>query len=185
MSRIEKTDPRGGKRTRSRSQRPRSTAVRRSDGNESTQVHGLYIQDAAEMVGANATALRMWEQQGLVRPARTKSGYRSYSAGDIDRLRHIQSLVSAGVNAAGIRRIIQDSVTEAGATTATGEERRAHAPAVGQTLRALRGREGLTLRALAERTGLSPSYLTRWSARRRHRRSPRCRGSPQPSTPTC
>jgi DNA-binding transcriptional MerR regulator/mannose-6-phosphate isomerase-like protein (cupin superfamily) len=65
------------------------------------------IEEAARLVGASPSALREWERQGLVRPARTTGGARRYLADDLDRLQRIRSWRTVdGLNAAAIRRLL-------------------------------------------------------------------------------
>ncbi|MEO2057248.1 MAG: MerR family transcriptional regulator, partial [Thermoleophilia bacterium] len=61
---------------------------------------------AAEMAGMHPQTLRMYERRGLVRPGRTKGRTRLYSQADLDRLRRIQALGEAGMNLAGIERVL-------------------------------------------------------------------------------
>ena len=62
---------------------------------------------AAELVGMHPQTLRMYEQKGLVRPARTPGGTRLYSERDLERLRLVQTLTTElGLNLAGVRRVI-------------------------------------------------------------------------------
>jgi DNA-binding transcriptional MerR regulator len=67
-------------------------------------VFGISV--AAEMAGTAAQNLRVYERHGLVEPARTEGGTRRYSEDDIDRLRRIRDLLDAGVNLAGIARVL-------------------------------------------------------------------------------
>jgi MerR family transcriptional regulator/heat shock protein HspR len=50
--------------------------------------------------------LRIYERRGLVDPTRTRGGNRRYSERDIERLRHIQELTTAGMNLEGVRRVL-------------------------------------------------------------------------------
>jgi DNA-binding transcriptional MerR regulator len=69
--------------------------------------HGVYgISVAAELSGLAVQSLRLYERYGLVSPARSGGGTRRYSADDLVRLRRISALVDAGVNLAGIARIL-------------------------------------------------------------------------------
>jgi MerR family transcriptional regulator, heat shock protein HspR len=69
--------------------------------------HGVYgISVAAELSGVAVQSLRLYERHGLLTPARSDGGTRRYSADDIARLRRIRELVDAGVNLAGIGRIL-------------------------------------------------------------------------------
>src|SRR6266536_3034457 len=63
------------------------------------------ISVAAELAGVHPQTLRIYERKGLVRPKRTTSNSRRYSARDIQRLREIQELTGKGVNLAGAQRL--------------------------------------------------------------------------------
>ena len=67
-------------------------------------VYGISV--ASELSGISEQSLRLYERQGLVRPARSAGGTRRYSADDLVRLQRISELVSEGVNLAGIDRIL-------------------------------------------------------------------------------
>ena len=77
-----------------------------STGTPSTDrgVYGISI--AAELSGVAVQSLRLYERHGLLTPARSGGGTRRYSADDIARLRRIRELADAGVNLAGIGRIL-------------------------------------------------------------------------------
>ena len=64
------------------------------------------ISVAAELAGMHPQTLRIYERRGLVDPTRTAGGNRRYSERDIDRLRHIQELTTAGMNLEGVRRVL-------------------------------------------------------------------------------
>jgi MerR family transcriptional regulator/heat shock protein HspR len=69
---------------------------------------GLFsISVAAELTGLHPQTLRLYEQEGLLLPARSSGGTRRYSTDDIDRLHQIMALTSDGVNLAGIRHILE------------------------------------------------------------------------------
>ncbi|MCV7151604.1 cupin domain-containing protein [Mycolicibacterium pyrenivorans] len=120
---------------------------------------GIYIQQAAQLVGATAVQLRAWEQQQLISPARTASGYRVYTIDDIERMQRIKSLVAGGVNAEGVRRILNGPGYAAGLPAAL-TAASSHSRNVGNTVRSLRKERGLTLRDLSQSTGLSASYIS-------------------------
>jgi DNA-binding transcriptional MerR regulator len=70
--------------------------------------HGVYgISVAAELSGIPVQSLRLYESHGLLTPIRSDGGTRRYSADDLARLRRISGLVAAGVNLAGIGRILE------------------------------------------------------------------------------
>ena len=110
------------------------------------------IGEASRRVGVSASALRLWERQGLLSPARSDRSYRLYSEADLDRLRRIRRLRQVDrLNAPGIRRVLRDTVT-----AGHDAERRLD----GRPLRRLRKQRGLSLRAASERAGLSVSFLS-------------------------
>jgi MerR family transcriptional regulator/heat shock protein HspR len=65
------------------------------------------ISVAAELAGVHPQTLRIYERKGLLDPARTGGGSRRYSERDIDRLRRIQDLTTAGLNLEGVRRVME------------------------------------------------------------------------------
>jgi MerR family transcriptional regulator, heat shock protein HspR len=67
-------------------------------------VYGISV--AAELSGIAVQSLRLYERQGLLTPSRSDGGTRRYSADDLARLHRISELVTAGVNLAGIARIL-------------------------------------------------------------------------------
>lgn len=67
-------------------------------------VYGISV--AAELSGISVQSLRLYERQGLLTPARSAGGTRRYSGDDLVRLQRISELVAAGVNLAGIERIL-------------------------------------------------------------------------------
>ena len=116
---------------------------------------GVYISQAAEIVGVSPAIVRAWENQGLISPARTASGYRVYTAQDIERLRRVRDMVMKdGLNPAGVRRLLE----------VQGPRDRGDAHdrdvAVGTRIRALRKRKGVSLRELGTVANLSPSTIS-------------------------
>ncbi|MFG3553625.1 MerR family transcriptional regulator [Micromonospora sp. NPDC047557] len=74
----------------------------------------MRISELARRAGTTPRALRYYEEQGLLRPARLASGYRHYEPQAVGTVRHIQLLLSAGLNTAAIAEIlpcIPDDVT--------------------------------------------------------------------------
>lgn len=65
------------------------------------------ISVAAQLTGLHPQTLRTYERMGLITPGRTGGGGRRYSARDIDLLREIASLTSAGIGIEGVRRILE------------------------------------------------------------------------------
>jgi DNA-binding transcriptional MerR regulator len=58
------------------------------------------IGDAAAQLGVSERALRYYEEQGLVRPARTGSGQRLYSDGDLRAVQRVRAMLAAGLGTA-------------------------------------------------------------------------------------
>ena len=82
-------------------------AHRRDPSGAPAPDHGVYsISVAAELTGVPVQSLRLYERYGLLTPARSEGGTRRYSADDLARLRRISELVDAGINLAGIARIL-------------------------------------------------------------------------------
>jgi DNA-binding transcriptional MerR regulator len=57
-------------------------------------MQALTIQEAAETTGWSARMLRYVERSGLVRPARSGSGYRLYGPAELQRLRTLKELLA-------------------------------------------------------------------------------------------
>jgi MerR family transcriptional regulator, heat shock protein HspR len=68
---------------------------------------GLYaISVAAELSGTAIQNLRAYERRGLLSPDRTEGGTRRYSEEDVERLVRIRELLDAGLNLAGIDKVL-------------------------------------------------------------------------------
>jgi DNA-binding transcriptional MerR regulator len=67
-------------------------------------VYGISV--ASELSGIDPQTLRLYERHGLFTPARTDGGTRRYSDDDLVVLQRIGELVAAGVNIAGVARIL-------------------------------------------------------------------------------
>jgi len=124
---------------------------------ESERPNGIYIKQAAQIVGVSPSMLRSWENQGLVSPVRTASGYRVYSAPDIERLRRLRQLIEEeGLNPAGARLVLDES--NGGSHREGGTE--TDGPHVHDRIRMLRKRKGVSLRSLAKASELSASTVS-------------------------
>ncbi|MHB8792344.1 MAG: heat shock protein transcriptional repressor HspR [Thermoleophilia bacterium] len=77
-------------------------------GKQGTTRALFMISVAAELAGMHPQTLRIYEQKGLITPARTPKNTRLYSEEDIDRLRYIQRLTTdLGMNLAGVEKVIE------------------------------------------------------------------------------
>ncbi|MGZ4729954.1 MAG: heat shock protein transcriptional repressor HspR, partial [Acidimicrobiales bacterium] len=75
---------------------------------DQTSARAVYvISVAAELAGVHPQTLRIYERKGLLEPARTGGGSRRYSDADLDMLRRIQELTDAGLNLAGVKRVLE------------------------------------------------------------------------------
>jgi DNA-binding transcriptional MerR regulator/mannose-6-phosphate isomerase-like protein (cupin superfamily) len=113
----------------------------------------LRISEVARRVGISSSALRAWEQLGLVAPQRTKSRYRLYSEADVRLLQRALFLRRArGLNPAAIVHVLKRQ----GAVALPAEA----ATLPGQRFRRLRTRRGLSLAQVARATGVSVGFLS-------------------------
>lgn len=65
------------------------------------------ISVAAQLTGMHPQTLRTYDRIGLVIPGRAVGGGRRYSLHDLDRLRTVAELTSAGIGVEGVRRILE------------------------------------------------------------------------------
>jgi len=113
----------------------------------------LRISEVARRVGISSSALRAWEQLGLVAPQRSKSRYRLYSEADVRLLQRALFLRRArGLNPAAIVHVLKRQ----GAVALPAEA----ATLPGQRFRRLRTRRGLSLAQVARATGVSIGFLS-------------------------
>lgn len=76
-------------------------------GQPGPEVPVYVISVAAELTGLHPQTLRTYDRLGLVSPGRTGGGGRRYSWRDIELLREVVELTSAGIGLEGVRRILQ------------------------------------------------------------------------------
>lgn len=75
-----------------------------ADRDSGTPVYGIAV--AAQLADMNAASLRLFEQKGLLTPARSDGGTRRYSDDDVARLQRVARLRDEGMNIAGIGRVL-------------------------------------------------------------------------------
>lgn len=81
-------------------------ALRRPDRDPTRPVYVISV--AATLVSAHPRTLRIYEDEGLVCPARTPTNIRLYSEEDIRRILWIRHLTrDRGVNLAGVRTLFE------------------------------------------------------------------------------
>jgi MerR family transcriptional regulator/heat shock protein HspR len=86
------------------SQQPFDRPSGRPSFDDDTPVYVISV--AAQLSGMHPQTLRQYDRLGLVSPDRSSGRNRLYSLRDIARLREVQDLSAAGVNLAGIQRIL-------------------------------------------------------------------------------
>ena len=65
------------------------------------------ISVAARLAGMHPQTLRIYEERGLIKPARSPKQTRLYSQRDVERLKRIQRLTTEyGMNLAGVERVL-------------------------------------------------------------------------------
>jgi MerR family transcriptional regulator, heat shock protein HspR len=65
------------------------------------------ISVAAQLAGMHPQTLRIYEERGLIKPARSAKRTRLYSQRDVERLKRIQELTTEfGLNLAGVDRVL-------------------------------------------------------------------------------
>ena len=130
----------------------RSRLVKRPDSDKAY----LRIGDVARLVGVSASVLRDWQNLGLVNPARNRSGYRLYTAKDVELVRRACVLrKQEGLNAAAIIRVLEREGRLDGNRS---QARQQTSP--GRRLRKLRMHRGLSLATVARATGISVGFLS-------------------------
>ena len=66
----------------------------------------LGVAEAARLLGLSPHTLRYYEQEGLIRPARSALDYREYSAADLRRLVFLTRMRVSGMTMADLRRYV-------------------------------------------------------------------------------
>ncbi|GAA3697846.1 hypothetical protein GCM10022224_074800 [Nonomuraea antimicrobica] len=66
----------------------------------------MRIGDLAHRTGVNRRLLRYYEEQGLLRPRRLPNGYREYGEADVAAVRHIRTMLAAGLPTSVIARLL-------------------------------------------------------------------------------
>jgi DNA-binding transcriptional MerR regulator len=64
------------------------------------------IGELARRAGVAPRLLRYYEEQGLLRPRRSASGYREYVEADVDVVHHVRTLLGAGLSTATIADLL-------------------------------------------------------------------------------
>ena len=81
----------------------------------------LSASEAARQLGVSTKALRLYEQRGLVTPARTASGYRTYGPDEMHRATEIVALRALGLSVAQVAQVLNGDPQSLGPALATHE----------------------------------------------------------------
>ena len=113
------------------------------------------------MVGISPSTLRAWEQQGLVRAARSSAGWRRYDAGDVARAREVHRLREVeGLAVHAIARRLRATGSARSRRRVATVAAPAPGAVLGPRLRERRAERGMSLRALAALARVSPSLVS-------------------------
>lgn len=74
----------------------------------------MRISEVTDRTGIPARLLRYYEEQDLLAPARSTSGYRDYSDQDVEVARRVRRLLDAGLSTATIRTVLPCLTERAG-----------------------------------------------------------------------
>lgn len=67
---------------------------------------GMLIGELARLTGTTTRALRFYEEQGLLTPERTNTGYRTYGPESPRRVRNIRDLLASGFTVEDVRSFL-------------------------------------------------------------------------------
>jgi len=128
------------------------------------------IGDAARRAGVSPGTIRLWEQQGLIQPSRSRGGIRLFDTSQVRRIERIAYLRSVDkLNLAAIKSVLGADVSPAnGHETAPrddppnhpGSDAARQVGSYGKHLRRLRKERGLTLAEVAKGVDLSISFVS-------------------------
>ncbi|HEX5597609.1 MAG TPA: MerR family transcriptional regulator [Micromonosporaceae bacterium] len=97
----------------------------------------MQIGELSARTGATVRMLRYYEENGLLTPERTGSGYRIYAESDVERVRYIRCMLSSAVPTSVIAEALRFLLNERPAIPELPEERARLAEALQAELEAL------------------------------------------------
>lgn len=114
----------------------------------------LTVGQTARILGVSASTLRLWENVGLVSPARSTGRYRLYDPDLLDVLKRIKYLRDVKkLSVPGIKQMLGDRVACADSSTD-------HKQEIGERLRRMRRNLNLGIAEAAKRAGISTGFLS-------------------------
>ncbi|NGO68973.1 MerR family transcriptional regulator [Streptomyces boncukensis] len=66
----------------------------------------MRMKEMVRRTGVHERMLRYYEEQGLLTPERLPSGYREYAEADVETVRRIRSLLTAGLSTSVIAQVL-------------------------------------------------------------------------------
>lgn len=141
---------------------PRQTpsASRRSKPTAGGQnIRFLTVGQTARILGISSSTLRLWENVGLVSPARSAGRYRLYTPDLLDLLKRIKYLRDVKrLNVPGIKQALGSALPPAKGTKPL--DRAKPTAELGEKLRRLRKKRGLTVTQAAQGAKISAGFLS-------------------------
>lgn len=118
----------------------------------------LTAAEAATRLGVSPKALRLYEQRGLLCPARSEAGWRAYGPADMDRAREVVALRALGLSLAQVSDVISgDAAALAPALAAHQQALEAQLRGLSATLEAVRALRAEGAATAATLPGLLPA----------------------------
>lgn len=123
--------------------------------NDEQHLRFLTVGQTARILGISPSTLRLWENVGLVTPARSSGRFRLYTPEVLEVLKRIKYLHDVRrLNLPGIKEVMAQSLPAK--ANANGRK----APDFGPKLRQLRKRQSMSLAEAADRAGFSAGFLS-------------------------
>ena len=117
----------------------------------------LTVGQTARIVGVSPSTLRLWENVGLITPARSNGHYRLYSRELLEVLKRIKYLRDVKrLNLPGISQVVGDASKRKAAGTVPAK----HTTPLGAKLRQMRQRQGVGVVEAARRAKISAGFLS-------------------------
>jgi DNA-binding transcriptional MerR regulator/quercetin dioxygenase-like cupin family protein len=116
----------------------------------------LTVGETARILGISPSTLRLWENEGLISPARSAGRYRLYNheiLSVLKRIKFLRDVQKLGVP--GIKKVLNGRGSSAEQAVAPPSE-----PAIGPRLRKMRKSLNLGIAEAASRAGISPGFLS-------------------------
>jgi DNA-binding transcriptional MerR regulator len=127
--------------------------ARRASG---LRVGFLTVGQTARILGISASTLRLWENVGLISPARSAGKYRLYNSELLEVLKRIKYLRDVKkLSVPGIKQMLGKTLPKAAAPMQSAGE-----PEIGAKLRQMRQRLELGIVEAATRAKISPGFLS-------------------------